>query len=183
VRELQDIDVVARYWAQRYARTLRDDKTAAPLVAIVGHEMDAIGTADIGKPSMIEELAWLTGYLTYPCDGVYVTAVFDPQPDTVLCWTHLIATNETRVLAIVLDRDEQRFIPVDVSEDYDEDFFEPLHRAAHDFDKFAPEPGEDLDRKVARDEVIRNDGIGYMARLFDPSYTMNAARNTIGRKP
>ena len=176
--ETTDLDALARYWTKRYADMMRAETTEYPLVSVCGYESDAIGVAEGFGKDYIEDMAWLTGYRSYPCDAIYVTAVMDVEPDVAVTWTHLLATNETRVLALHLDREARQYVPVDLTGKYSEEFWEPLRIAAHDFDQFTIYSDEGKDRKAARDEIIRHNGTGYHVKLMDPGTSLNAARST-----
>ena len=193
-REISDLDCLARYWVEKYAATVRADGNQSPIIGIVGAQADAIGTADAFGETDVENMAFLAGYLGFPCDAAYIAAAWEadrlPQDvgvhpsecRSVLTWTHCIPTRETRVLIMIGNRQPNgRFswVPVDAS-DTDDDMFVPIEYAAHDFEKFPPQDGDHVYRKVARDLVLRDNGTGYQAQLLDSGSIMVRARNWTG---
>ncbi len=131
-----DLTLLAVYWSEKYSNSLDDvpegltrEQMRRPLCAIVGADADAIGWTDAFGVTEIENMAWLTGYLGYPCDAIYVITVIPadimpyseslgriPENNEVnavmvrpgfVTWAHCIPTNETSVITFVPCVDDQ----------------------------------------------------------------------------
>ena len=182
--ELSDIDAISRYWVARYADMMRDDfRTEAlpySIVAIVGHESDAIGWSKARSGGEVNDAAWITGYLNFPCDAVYTSVAFKLTEDTAICWTHLHPTSETRVLAIGIDREAKRYQPLALNELLEDDYFAPLVDAAHEFDRFNIEDGIKPDRKLAREIVQKEPRSQHEFQFLAPSCLLDLARSSVG---
>lgn len=198
--KLTDLDRLARYWVERYAQAIQDDPDMEqpPVIGIVGAQADAIGTADAFGTTETENLAFLAGYLGYPCDAAYIAAAWevtgvelyeprDIEPTdlrrSVLAWAHCVPTRETKVLILLghlTDNGRMKWLPVDISESFDHDMFVGIEYAAHDFEKFPPQQDDHVARRVARDLIMRDNGTGYKAQMLDSGLLMSRARNWTG---
>lgn len=181
--KLSDIDVISRYWVARYADLMRDDfRTEAlpySIVAIVGHESDAIGWSKASSGGRVNDAAWISGYLNFPCDAVYTAVAFKLTEDTAICWTHLHPTYETRVIAIGIDREAKRYVPLSLNEVLADDYFAPLVDAAHEFDRFNIEDDIKLDRQRAKDIVQKEPEAEHQFQFLTPSFLLDLARSSV----
>ena len=195
-RQLTDLELLAKYWISKYASVIKQepDMDHPPLIAVVGAAADAMGTADMFGDTEYDNMAFLAGYLGYPCDAAYVATVWESpglvieHPDgpvaeigrTVLSWAHCIPTRETKVLALVW-RDGW-WDPYDLTAQYTggNSEFTAIEYAAHDFEKFPPHPDDQRHRAVARDMVKRDNGTGFQAEVLQPGSLMARARNWTG---
>jgi hypothetical protein len=201
MRELSDLECLARYWVERYAKAIQDnpEDEQPPVIGVVGAQADAIGTADMFGDTEIENLAFLAGYLGFPCDAAYIAAAWEgtgielvgdlddigvhDMRRSVMAWVHCIPTRETKVLVLlghVTDNGRMAWLPVDVSESSGHRMFTGIEYAAHDFEKFPPQDGDMRYRKLARDLVQRDNGTGYKAQLLDSGALVARARNWTG---
>lgn len=196
---MNDLTAIARFWTERYAFTVVGDaETGPPMAAVVGGASDATGMSmDYGDDDM-QNLAWITGMLVYPCDAIYVSSclsvfsvlapdgVLPEHPEVVgttavMSWTHCIPTGETIVLCLVGRRGDdgsRHWLPFDMSDaDANDDMFGLLVDAAHEFDDAPINADEARMRAMARDEAARHSGTGYSATFFHPTHVLQTARN------
>lgn len=198
--KLTDLERLARYWVERYATAIQDDPDMEqpPVIGVIGAQADAIGTADAFGDTEVENLAFLAGYLGYPCDAAYIAAAWEvtgvelheprdigpaDMRRSVLAWAHCVPTRETKVLILIGhigDNGRMKWVPVDVSESFEHDLFTGIEYAAHDFEKFPPQEGDHIHRRVARDLVLRDNGTGYQVQLLDQGSIIARARNWTG---
>jgi hypothetical protein len=127
---MKELDMLARWALDSYTHN-RDGEDAmlAPLLCVVGGDLDALTTTGeviIGNED-IPRLAFLIGYLGYPCDAVYLTCTWEalsvestaavtpdgvptmiagPPPldeapsmrTAIMCWAHAVPTRESVLL-------------------------------------------------------------------------------------
>lgn len=188
---------LSEYWVLRAAADVaRNIHAGTPYMmpafaSIVGKQRDAVGTSEAFGDNDLEKLEWIIGFLGYPCEPEYVTAVvhvmtqYDPEghaanlttdeasssPDLqhgVMAWTYCLATERWAAKLLA------RFVNDDGSESWLEcgpvnlgDTTARLIAAIREFDA----PGgleEARNRTVATDTVARDNGVGYTARFLPP---------------
>jgi hypothetical protein len=163
-----------------------------PFVAIVGKERDAVGSAEAFGSTIIENLAFMTGYLGYPCDAVYVTAVFPVMGQlpheadlptefqhklSAVAWSHCVATSETYTLMMIRninDDGTETWEQVNPGVEADASCA-PLVTAAHDFDREKIADLESISRRNARDLVLRSNGFGYNVTFLPAGESLDQA--------
>jgi hypothetical protein len=216
-----DLTLLAAYWSEKYSDSLDDvpegmssDQMRRPLCAVVGADADAIGWTDSFGGTEIENMAWLTGYLGYPCDAIYVIAVIPadimPYSESLgripenneankvmlrpgfVTWAHCIPTNETTVVTFVPCVDDHgithwmKIVDEGRSADTpdhgggaigpDDPAWQPIRKAAHDFDHSLISPDDHSDRVVARAHIEKQNGQFYDAELLERNAILRAAR-------
>lgn len=208
-RHHTDTSILAQWMGSQIAYAIERENIwpPDPSVAVVGHEQDAIITADDHYGDDPERLGWMAGYMAWPCDAVYVCAAvatmavneepteegqlervemseedWDPFLERALMVVaHSIVTNETTAVLFVRKlRDDG----IPVWEPYAappvaSQLYEPMLEAAHEYDNAPPSP---VSRMVARDMVRRENGVGYSVAWHAPGCLMNAAREHAGRR-
>lgn len=174
-----------------------------PTVVIVGHEQDAVITADENYGDQPARLGWMAGFLNWPCDAVYVAGVMpvmalhdeefaqepiemidedidDPFTERALVVVaHCIATNETTAVLLVrcVEDDGSRVWRTREPHPAIITLYGPLIEAAHEYDP--PQAASPVTRIVARDMVQRANGTGYHVEWHTAGCLMNSARNSL----
>lgn len=177
------------FWMEQYLR--RQDRP--PFVAIVGAERDAIGSAEAFGETMVENLAFMTGYLAYPCDAVYVTVcmpVIGEHPDgsalpeivrnklAMVAWSYSIPTAERHTLMMVrdiCDDGTERWEQVDPGPEID-DIFAGVELACRSGGHTDLADVEAIHRRSARDIVERTNGLGYVVTFLGSREILDTAR-------
>ena len=180
---------LSRFWMDQYLR----QQDRPPFVAIVGGERDAIGSAEAFGTTLVENLAFMTGYLAYPCDAVYVTAcmpVIGEHPDAanlpkivrhnlaVVAWSYCVPTAEAYSLMMIRDIDDdggERWEQVDPAPEII-DVFAPFVEALQRADQAGLADLESVYRRSARDLVVRNNGLGYAVTFLASREILDTAR-------
>jgi len=172
------VETLTNYWAEVYASEF--EGAAEPIIAVVGHASDMIASADKFGDNPIDNLAFMAGFLTYPCDATYITCIQPvyglPSEDgtvpeevaeidmhlAIVAWTHAIPTREFATAMHVrhlLDDGTSTWEHVNLTGQ--ETLFDPVVAAMHDYDRFEPHPNDERLRKFALDTVVRDNGNGY----------------------
>ena len=192
-----DLEVLGR-WAIRSFAAHREEDGRKPLLAVVGGDYDALSTSgDIHVYDDVEQLAWLVGYIGYPCDAIYVVCTWEGvsverdidhikvgEPTeldattrlAVISWAHCIPTRQSLLLTLSRHFDDDGTVNwygiVDrVAAEMDT--FSPLMAAAHTFDQYAPELAG---RQRAMQLIIDDNEQTHDTIFYEPGTLLEAAR-------
>lgn len=179
------------------------EETEVPAtLSVVGRQADMIGSAEGFGDNDVDNMAFLMGYLAYPCDAAYMVAclpvwgveVLDPAnpPDVTrittddpqvvnsfLLWGHCVPTRETHVVMAVrsvLDDGSVQWVAVDPTNDVTAEWPE-FEREAHAYDSYKVIDGEERGRELACDLILQSNGNGYVVTKFDSGQMMAAAKH------
>jgi len=199
------IDLLARWALDSYAYNRdADDSLLEPLLTVVGGDYDALTT--VGDVRMaehaVDQLAFLIGYVGYPCDAVYVTCTWESlsierpvsevmiQRDVeivldettrsaLLCWAHSIPTSESTLYMLIKhvnDDGTHRWEGITARHAAELETFKPLAVAAHAFDPY-PIGSEALEsRQEAMRILIEANGATHDSLFYEPGTLLAAAR-------
>lgn len=202
---MSDLQILGEYLATQYAYL---DETGhepfPPTVAVVGSLADGLGTAD--DPTYgdddIAKVVWMTGYLTYPLDAIFIGVILplyglevpdleSPPPhlepgispetdprvvDGVAVWTHCIPTRESHVVMAVRGlQDDGTPVWEQVDPIPADDPWVVVIEAAHEYEG-PVRASEVLNRRAALSLVIRDNGVGYTFTQFEPGILLRTAR-------
>jgi hypothetical protein len=180
---------LSRFWMEQYLR--RQDRP--PFVAIVGAERDAIGSAEAFGTTIVENLAFMTGYLAYPCDAVYVTVcmpVVGVHPDgmalpevarhqlAVVAWSYSVPTAERHSIMMIRDIDDdgiEHWEQVDPHPEV-EAVFAGIEMACRSRGHSELSDLEAVHRRSARDVIERTNGLGYVVTFLGSREILDTAR-------
>jgi hypothetical protein len=202
-----ELDMLARWAVLNYAAN-RDSEDALmePLLTVVGGDYDALTTPGnvIMGESSVDSLAFLIGYIGYPCDAVYLTCTWeaisverpveevtatlipaDLEADettrtALLCWAHSIPTRETVLLILnrhIDDKGEPHWLGVQAPPATGMDIFAPLTEAAHCYDDLPIVDHAAFGRQAAMRVLIDLNGDTHDSLFYEPGTLLEAARN------
>jgi hypothetical protein len=204
----QELDALAKWALESYAHN-RDSEEAMmlPLLTVVGGDYDTLTAPAVDSPgdSSVEVLAFLIGYVGYPCDAVYLTCTWEAisveadvpavtadliTPDeltldqtartALVCWAHSIPTSETVLFIMhrhLHDDGSPHWIGREEPGAVDLPLFAPLAEAAHAYDSLPIQADAHEWRQAAMRVIIDLNGNTHDSLFYEPGTLLATARN------